>query len=101
MAKKNPEVTPLSQIKNAIRQVWLRSRERSSAIKRDKYTCQECGAKQSKAKGKEIQVCVHHKEEIDWGDIVIFIREKVLQTPDKLVTLCNNCHDKIHGKEKK
>lgn len=96
MAKKNPEVTPLSKIKNAIRQVWLRSRERGTAIKRDKYTCQDCKKKQTTRKGEEFKVQVHHIEEISWDDICLVIREKVLQTPDKYVTLCETCHDRRH-----
>ncbi len=97
MAKKNPEVTPLSKIKNMVRQCWLRSRERASALKRDKYTCCDCHRKQSKAKGKEFKVQVHHINGIDWDGICQHIRENVLQTPDKYITLCEECHDKKHG----
>ena len=42
---KRLEYTPNSKIRQALRQLWLRSRERASALKRDKYTCQICGDK--------------------------------------------------------
>jgi len=48
MAKKLP-YTPNSRIKSALRQLWLRSRERAKRLKEDKYTCQKCGKKQSRA----------------------------------------------------
>jgi 5-methylcytosine-specific restriction endonuclease McrA len=89
--------TPRSRVKNAIRQVWLRSRERAAALKREKYTCQRCGAKQSMAKGREVKVQVHHIHGIDWDGIVDLIVEKVLQTPEDLEVLCEKCHDKEHN----
>ena len=63
--------TPRSKVRAALRQLWLRSRERAAALKREKYTCQRCGVKQSKAKGKEQKVEVHHKEGIGNWEIVI------------------------------
>ena len=54
-------ITPNSKIKASLRQLFLRSRERAAAIKRDGYTCQVCGAKQSRAQGREVYVEVHHK----------------------------------------
>lgn len=93
MTKKLP-YTPNSSIRAALRQLWLRSRERAAAIKRDKYTCQRCGVKQSTANGKEVKVVVHHKDGIDWDNIIQKIRELVLQTPDRLETLCVECHKK-------
>jgi len=97
------EYTPNSTIKAALRQLWLRSRERANAIKRDKYTCQKCGTKQSKAKGKEVFVQVHHtKNQIDnWDKIYKVIREELLCSPDDLITYCNHCHDEKHDKENK
>lgn len=86
--------TPNSQIKSALRKLWLRSRERAATLKRDKYTC-KCGSKQSKAKGKEIYVQVHHVDGIDWDGLCELIRERLLQPPEKLQTLCEKCHDKI------
>jgi 5-methylcytosine-specific restriction endonuclease McrA len=96
MPKRNPIVTPKSKIKNAIRQVWLRSRERAAALKREHYTCERCGVKQSKARGKEVVVNVHHKNGIDWDGITEDIRKRVLQTPDAYEVLCEDCHGKEH-----
>lgn len=91
MGKRLP-YTPNSQIRSALRRLFLRSRERAAALKRDDYTCQKCAKKQSRAKGKEVYVEVHHKEGIDWDGICDIIRERVLQRPDKMETLCKDCH---------
>jgi 5-methylcytosine-specific restriction endonuclease McrA len=78
-----------------LRMLWLRSKERATAIQRDKYTCQVCGRKQSKAKGKEFKVQVHHKEGIgNWGEVIEKVYEQILPDPEKLQTLCKECHDK-------
>ena len=85
--------TPRSRIKGMLRQLWLRSSERSEALKRDNYTCQKCGVKKSVKKGSEVKVEVHHKEGIDvWDEIIDLIRESLLCDPDKLETLCYDCH---------
>lgn len=81
------------RIISSIRKLFLMSREHSFTLQRDKYTCQRCGAKQSRAAGKEISVQVHHKS----GDtpkmkIVEAIRELLLVDPDELETLCAGCH---------
>ena len=92
MGKRLP-YTPNSQIKSALRRLWLRSRERASAIKRDKYTCQRCHRKQSVAKGKEFKVEVHHKSGIEnWQELYKAIRQHLLTNPDDLETLCPECH---------
>jgi len=94
MAKKLPH-TPNSQIRSSLRQLFLRSRERASAIKRDKYTCQTCGAKQSKAKGRECKVEVHHLEHIvNWDKLFEAVREYLLCDPELLQVLCVECHKK-------
>ena len=101
MGKKKPN-TPRSRIKAAIRQLWLRSRERAATLKRDGYCCQSCGVKQSKAKGKEQKVEVHHIEGIDvWSEVVDLIAELILciENVDKLITLCPDCHKEEHKKE--
>ena len=91
---KRLEHTPSSQIRSALRRLSLRSRERQATLRRDKYTCQACGAKQSKAKGREIAVDVHHVDGIDnWPELIELIREKLLVHPDRQVTLCKKCHD--------
>jgi len=96
--KKKP-TTPRSRVKNAIRMVWLRSRERQAAIKREGNCCQECRRKGSVAKGKEVYIQVHHTDGIDWEGIVDLIFERVLVAPEKMTVLCKECHDKRHGKE--
>ena len=88
--------TPRSAIRAALRRLWLRSRERQAALKRDSYTCQRCGKKQSRAKGKEVYVSVHHTRGVDWEGVIDLIAERLLQTPDSLVTLCEDCHDATH-----
>jgi 5-methylcytosine-specific restriction endonuclease McrA len=86
--------TPRSRIRSALRQLWLRSRERAAALKRDKYTCQKCHRKQSKAKGHEFNVMVHHKEGIaNWEAVINAVYEHILCDIDKLETLCDECHD--------
>jgi len=98
MGKRLP-YTPNSQIKSALRRLWLRSRERASAIKRDKYTCQRCGGKQSAAKGKEFKVEVHHLDGVEnWQELYKAIRQYLLTNPDDLETLCKSCHSKVDGK---
>jgi 5-methylcytosine-specific restriction endonuclease McrA len=89
--------TPRSRVTNMLRQLWLRSRERAAAIKRDRYTCQTCGVKQSKAVGREVAVQVHHIEGIDWDGVVDIIVERVLQDPARLRTECVACHEAKHG----
>ena len=84
--------TPRSKVRSAIRQLWLRSRERAAALKRDGYTCQTCGKKQSKAKGREQQVVVHHLRGIEWENIIDYIFRHVLVDPKELETICPDCH---------
>ena len=88
--------TPRSQLKSALRRLWLRSRERSGRLKYDGYSCQECGVKQSTAKGKEQKVQVHHREGVlNWDQLMSEIYKYLLPTIDKLITLCPKCHDKV------
>ncbi len=87
--------TPRSKVRSALRQLWLRSRERAAALKRDKYTCQACHRKQSKAKGKEFAVEVHHKDGIpNWEAVIDAVFKYILCDPDHLETLCGECHKK-------
>lgn len=93
--------TPNSQIRSALRQLWLRSRERGQRIKDDKYSCQRCGIKQSKAKGKEVSVQVHHKHGItNWQALYDAIRKYLLCPPEDLETLCKKCHKAEAAREK-
>lgn len=94
MGKRLP-YTPNSRIRSVLRMLFLRSRERAAALKRDKYTCRQCGLKQSRAKGKEAYVEVHHKEGIlNWEALFEAIRENLLCAPAFLETLCEECHEK-------
>lgn len=95
--KKQP-VTTRSQIVSALRQLWLRSRERSAAISRDSNACQCCGAKGRAAKERKVRIEVHHLQEgdIDWDRIIRVIRKELLCSPEGLITLCKPCHLKAH-----
>jgi len=91
--------TNLTHIIRALRQVWLHSPERAMALKRDKYTCQICGKKQSNAKGKEHKVIVHHlipcgevKELKDFGQFI----ERLFCHPDYLMTVCSSTYGDCH-----
>lgn len=95
--------TPKSRIVSVLRwYLWLQSKERQETIQRDKNTCQKCGVKGSKAKGKEQKIDVHHKKgEIDWDKIVDNLRKDLLCPAEDLECLCPDCHDKITYQEKK
>ena len=78
----------------------MRSRERAHALKREKYTCQRCGKKQSTAKGREVKVEVHHANGLDWDALVEEIFGGLLPNPDQLEVLCRECHKELHhGKD--
>jgi 5-methylcytosine-specific restriction endonuclease McrA len=91
MGKKLP-YTPKSQIVSALRKMWLWSRERGAAIKREENKCQCCGKKGSVAKGKEIKIEVHHLDSINWDELIKYIRKHLLVNPDRLEVLCKKCH---------
>ena len=84
--------TPRGKVRAAIRQLWLHSRERAEALKRDGYTCQICGVKQSQAMGREQKVEVHHLDGILWDNVIDYIFRHVLVDPKYLQTLCPDCH---------
>lgn len=85
--------TPRTRVKGMLRQIFLRSAERGEAIKRDKYCCQDCGVKQSKKKGFEQKVQVHHKKGIKiWNEVIELIFQDILCDPADLETLCPDCH---------
>lgn len=91
--------TPRSRIRSALRQVWLRSRERAAAIKRERGCCEKCGVKQTRAKGKEVYLEVHHKKGIEWDRLIDLVFEFLLCNPDDLEVLCEKCHNKKHEEE--
>ena len=95
MGKRLP-YTPNSKIKHALRILWMRSRERGNSLKNTDYCCSMCGVKQSKAKGREVTLDVHHVEkEINWERIYRVLREELLVPAEKLAPLCRACHEKI------
>jgi len=71
----------------------MRSRERAAALKSTGYCCSRCGVKQSKAKGKEVVIEVHHVAGIDWDGMIDLVRERLLQDPGRLEPLCKRCHE--------
>lgn len=91
--------TPRSKIRQALRQCWLRSRERLVALKRDKYTCQMpgCGKKQSRARGREVKVNVHHLDGIlNWNELIdMVLASGLFIGPEGLQTLCEKCHHEL------
>lgn len=84
-------------MRNVLRQLWLRSRERAEALKRTGYRCARCGAKQSKAKGKEQAIEVHHRAGIgNWNHVLDIVYEELLCDPGHLEVLCPECHEQEH-----
>lgn len=98
MGRKLP-YTPSSQIRSAIRKLWLRSRERRAAIVRTGNKCETCHVKASKARGREVNIDVHHIWAPNWERIFTVIREELLVGPENLKPLCESCHDEHHAKE--
>lgn len=96
MAKKSLK-TPRSRVRAALRQVWLRSRERAAALQRESYCCERCGRKQSVAKGRELKLEVHHNRGIDWDGIIDLVIERILVDPSELEVLCKDCHREEHN----
>jgi len=95
MGKKLPS-TPRSRVRAVLRQLWLRSRERNAAIKREGGCCEGCGGKQSTAKGKEFKVEVHHLNGIEWEQMIDYVYRHLLCDPKHLQVMCPECHEKEH-----
>ena len=91
--------TPKSTVRSALRRLWLRSRERATALRNAKYTCARCGKKQSRAKGREVSVEVHHKSGVDWDGLIEMVIERLLPPAEELEVLCHDCHEAEHNKE--
>ena len=90
--------TPRSRVKGMLRQIFLKSWERSETLKRDNYTCVACGKKQSVRKGNEVKVQVHHKKGIDcWDEVINAIYNQILCSIEDLETLCIECHKNKHN----
>lgn len=88
--------TPRSVIKSALHRLWMRSRERSAALRATGYHCAACRAKQSAAKGREVRLDVHHLDGVEWDQIVELIRRHLLVDPERLLPLCHECHSAAH-----
>lgn len=96
MARKLPH-TPKTRVRQALRQLWLCSRERAAALKRENSTCQMCHRKASTARGKEFKVEVHHKEGVlNWDEIFDVVYRYLLCNESELEVLCKECHGKAH-----
>lgn len=88
--------TPRSRIKNALRRLWLQSRERAAALKSTGYRCTDCHIKQTKPKDKSkwVTIEVHHTDGINWEGLLDLIAERLLNVPQE--PLCKTCHRKRH-----
>jgi len=95
MGKRLPS-TPRSRVRAALRQLWLRSRERAAALKAESYTCEMCNVKQSRAKGKRVDIEVHHRDGVDWDYLINEVYRVLLVNPDRLTVLCKGCHEDLH-----
>lgn len=96
MGKKLP-TTPRSRARAAIRQLFLRSRERAACLKAAKNRCSKCGVKSSKKIGAEVKVHVHHKNGIKiWEEVLDLIFREILCAPELMTVLCVACHEELH-----
>ncbi len=90
------ESTPRSRVKNALRMLWLRSKERAACVKAQHNTCQACGVKGSQARGREVKISVHHLDGCNWDGVVDSVFRAVLHHPSRLQCLCEKCHNTKH-----
>ena len=89
--------TPRSHVRNALRRLYLQSRERAAACRAEDYTCEGCHKKQSRAKGREFKIEVHHRAgKIDWESLIDLVYDRLLVHPDQLEVLCKECHKDVH-----
>ena len=96
---KRLSTTPRGRVRSALRQVWLRSRERALCLKLAGNSCERCKVKASRAKGREVGVQVHHKKGIaQWEKIIDLIFAELLVDPSLLEAVCVDCHKAEHGK---
>jgi len=99
--RRRSDRTPRSKIRSALRQLTLRCRERGVAMKSNGYKCAVCGAKQSKAMGREVKIECHHIDPIAEGNwmnkIIDLIQEHLLVEPSRWKPLCETCHELEHA----
>lgn len=95
MAKTRRPPSKQARVRSALRHVWLKSPERSAALKATGYRCAMCQVKQSKAKGREVKIEVHHIDGIDWDSVNVRDAEQLLPDPSRLMPLCVPCHKKV------
>lgn len=90
-------------------QIFLRSRERAAAVKRESGRCQSCGVKgRPKAirNGPAVALQVHHLDGGGIDEIMNLIYTRLLCHPSRLQVLCRACHEEIehlgtcHGRKK-
>jgi hypothetical protein len=94
---KKMEGTPRSRVRAALRQLWLRSRERNAALKAADRHCKSCGRKASVCKAHPLKVQVHHKAGIgNWEAVIDAVYKEILCDPSLLEVLCIGCHARLH-----
>ncbi len=95
MPKKKSDITTKAWLTSGLRRMWMKSKERYAAIKRDNATCVKCGRKRSVAKGREVKINVHHKSgKIDWDAIVEVLKRELFVPVEELEVECVECHKK-------
>jgi len=98
--RKPYRATTKAEVRSALRRyIWGRSREKGECKSREQNTCQRCGVKGSKAKGRVVKTVVHHTSNDTKMDIAIDnLLENLLCHPDELELLCVTCHKAHHKK---
>lgn len=88
--------TPRSRVRAMLSQIFLRSRERAAAVKRESGCCQRCKAKgrpKATRNGPQVSLQVHHLDGGGIDEIMDLIFTRLLCSPDRLKVLCAPCHD--------
>jgi ribosomal protein S27AE len=87
MPARNRTRTPNNAIRKKLYQLFLYSRERAFFMKNK--NCEKCGS--------TVKMQCHHDQGIDWGRIIIVVREELLNA-EKFKALCKDCHGKVAEK---
>lgn len=88
--------TPRGKVRAMLSQIFLRSRERTAALKAAGNRCSACDTKfrhKATRNGPECKAQVHH---LDGGGIDVvtdLIFTRLLCAPDRLQPLCAPCHE--------